>query len=118
MEPSPELEAIARRFIRARSESDFETIKNLTSESEHALLIGSDSGDWLEGGPAGREAMRVDWADYEVARDEIVKFSGTQFDPKVVQTFLKIPQQEFDAIRDRIRRDFRRRQPAEAAETR
>jgi putative nucleotidyltransferase with HDIG domain len=51
---------------------------------------------------------------YEVARDEIVKFSGTQFDPKVVQTFLKIPQQEFDAIRDRIRRDFRRRQPTEA----
>ena len=49
---------------------------------------------------------------YEVARDEIVKFSGTQFDPKVVQTFLKIPQQEFEGIRDRIRRDFRRRQPA------
>jgi len=49
---------------------------------------------------------------YEVARDEIVKFSGTQFDPKVVQTFLKIPQQEFEGIRDRIRRDFRRRRPA------
>ncbi|MFQ5670654.1 MAG: HD domain-containing phosphohydrolase [Acidobacteriota bacterium] len=47
---------------------------------------------------------------YEVARDEIVKFSETQFDPKVVQTFLKIPQQEMEGIRDRIRRDFLQRE--------
>ncbi len=49
---------------------------------------------------------------YEVARDEMVKYSGTQFDPRVVETFLKIPQQEFDDIRDRIKRDFSRRQQA------
>jgi putative two-component system response regulator len=44
---------------------------------------------------------------YEVARDEIVKFSGTQFDPRVVETFLKIPQKEFQEISDRIRQGFR-----------
>ena len=44
---------------------------------------------------------------YEVARDEIVKFSGTQFDPRVVETFLKIPQQEFQRISDQIRQGFR-----------
>ncbi|MFQ5766589.1 MAG: HD domain-containing phosphohydrolase [Acidobacteriota bacterium] len=49
---------------------------------------------------------------YEVARDEIIKFSGTQFDPRVVQIFLKIPQIEFERIRDRISRDFKRRRKA------
>jgi putative nucleotidyltransferase with HDIG domain len=44
---------------------------------------------------------------YEVARDEIVKFSGTQFDPRVVETFLKIPQQAFQKISDQIRQGFR-----------
>ena len=46
---------------------------------------------------------------YEVARDEIIKFSGTQFDPRVVETFLKLPQQEFDSIRERIGQGFTRR---------
>ncbi len=47
---------------------------------------------------------------YEVARDEIIKYSGTQFDPQVVETFLKLPQQEFDIIRERITKGFTRRQ--------
>ncbi len=47
---------------------------------------------------------------YDVARDEIVKFSGSQFDPRVVQTFLKIPKQRFDEIRDQISKSFKRRQ--------
>jgi HD-GYP domain-containing protein (c-di-GMP phosphodiesterase class II) len=37
---------------------------------------------------------------YEVARAEIVKCSGTQFDPEVVQAWLRIPQAEWDAIRE------------------
>jgi response regulator RpfG family c-di-GMP phosphodiesterase len=37
---------------------------------------------------------------YEVARQEIEKFSGTQFDPAVVQRWLRIPQAEWDAIRE------------------
>jgi response regulator RpfG family c-di-GMP phosphodiesterase len=37
---------------------------------------------------------------YEVARGEIVKFAGTQFDPDVVQAWLRIPQAEWDAIRE------------------
>jgi response regulator RpfG family c-di-GMP phosphodiesterase len=39
---------------------------------------------------------------YEVARAEIVKCSGTQFDPAVVQAWLRIPQAEWDAIREEI----------------
>jgi response regulator RpfG family c-di-GMP phosphodiesterase len=39
---------------------------------------------------------------YEVARQEIEKFSGTQFDPMVVQSWLRIPQAEWDAIREAL----------------
>ena len=36
---------------------------------------------------------------YEVARQEIEKFSGTQFDPAVVACWLRVPQAVWDAIR-------------------
>ena len=39
---------------------------------------------------------------YEVARDEIEKFTGTQFDPQVVQAWLRIPQAEWQAIREAL----------------
>jgi response regulator RpfG family c-di-GMP phosphodiesterase len=39
---------------------------------------------------------------YEVARGEIEKFTGSQFDPAVVQAWLRIPQAEWDAIREEL----------------
>jgi response regulator RpfG family c-di-GMP phosphodiesterase len=39
---------------------------------------------------------------YEVARAEIVKCAGAQFDPDVVQAWLRIPQAEWDAIRETV----------------
>ena len=39
---------------------------------------------------------------YEVARAEIVKCAGSQFDPDVVQAWLRIPQAEWDAIRETV----------------
>jgi response regulator RpfG family c-di-GMP phosphodiesterase len=39
---------------------------------------------------------------YEVARQEIEKFSGTQFDPAVVASWLRITQAEWDAIREEL----------------
>jgi response regulator RpfG family c-di-GMP phosphodiesterase len=39
---------------------------------------------------------------YEVARQEIEKFSGTQFDPEVVAIWLRIAQAEWDAIREEL----------------
>ena len=41
---------------------------------------------------------------YEVARAEIVKCAGTQFDPDVVHAWLRIPQAEWNAIREEIER--------------
>lgn len=39
---------------------------------------------------------------YSVARDEIIKYSGKQFDPEIVQVFLKVPEQEWSEIRRTI----------------
>jgi response regulator RpfG family c-di-GMP phosphodiesterase len=39
---------------------------------------------------------------YEVARQEIEKFSGTQFDPTIVARWLRISQAEWDAIREEL----------------
>ncbi|MFQ5655952.1 MAG: HD domain-containing phosphohydrolase [Candidatus Methylomirabilales bacterium] len=35
---------------------------------------------------------------YEVARKEILKGSGTQFDPQVVEVFLRVPEEEWERI--------------------
>ena len=39
---------------------------------------------------------------YEVARQEIEKFSGTQFDPAIVAAWLRVSQAEWDAIREEL----------------
>jgi HD-GYP domain-containing protein (c-di-GMP phosphodiesterase class II) len=39
---------------------------------------------------------------YEAARAEIVKYAGSQFDPEVVQAWLRIPQAEWDEIREAV----------------
>jgi response regulator RpfG family c-di-GMP phosphodiesterase len=39
---------------------------------------------------------------YERARSEIVRFSGTQFDPAVVEVFLAIPEAEWQAIQRHV----------------
>ncbi|HVU49153.1 MAG TPA: HD domain-containing phosphohydrolase [Polyangia bacterium] len=39
---------------------------------------------------------------YEVARQEIERFSGTQFDPRIVAAWLRVPQAEWDAIREEL----------------
>ncbi len=42
---------------------------------------------------------------YEVARAEIAKCTGTQFDPAVVHAWLRIPQAEWNAIREEIEKN-------------
>jgi putative nucleotidyltransferase with HDIG domain len=39
---------------------------------------------------------------FEVARDEVVRESGRQFDPEVVQAFLKIPEKMWEGIRAEV----------------
>jgi len=43
---------------------------------------------------------------YDVARKEVIDFSGTQFDPRVVEHFLKVPEQEWEMIRKRIKTEL------------
>ncbi len=41
-------------------------------------------------------------APYEVARSEIEKGAGSQFDPEIVDLFLKVPKREWTLIRERV----------------
>ena len=45
---------------------------------------------------------------YSVARDEIIRESGRQFDPKVVKEFLAIPEEVMEAIRHEVARSHTR----------
>lgn len=41
---------------------------------------------------------------FEVAREEIKRHSGTQFDPQVVEVFLSLPESAWEVIRQRVER--------------
>jgi response regulator RpfG family c-di-GMP phosphodiesterase len=50
---------------------------------------------------------------YEVARAEIETFSGTQFDPAIVAAWMRVPQAEWDAIREDLEGPSPRPSPAD-----
>ena len=54
--PSPELEAIALRWLKAISDIDATTIANLYSRSEATRYIGTDTGEWWSGRDVGTVA--------------------------------------------------------------
>ncbi|MGC9044337.1 MAG: HD domain-containing phosphohydrolase [Myxococcota bacterium] len=44
---------------------------------------------------------------FKIAREEIIRCSGTQFDPRIVEAFLSVPPQEWREIREKLEgRDF------------
>ena len=43
---------------------------------------------------------------YDTARKEVIEFAGTQFDPKVVECFLQVPEHEWESIRKRIKTEL------------
>lgn len=54
----------------------------------------ADSFDAMTSGRPYRKAVS-----YEEARDEIKRCSGTQFDPKVAEAFLKVPKERWETVR-------------------
>jgi hypothetical protein len=48
MKRSPEIESVVRRFLATRSDGDFETVRNLHSDSDDLRLIGSDVHEWYQ----------------------------------------------------------------------
>ncbi|MDH3284640.1 MAG: response regulator [Acidobacteriota bacterium] len=49
---------------------------------------------------------------YARARDELIEFSGTQFDPSVVEAFLRVPETDWGEIRARVGREMASRSSA------
>ena len=55
----------------------------------------ADTLDAMSGDRVYRKALP-----YEVARAEMIKYSGAQFDPEVVHAFLEIPPEKWDEIKN------------------
>jgi class 3 adenylate cyclase len=47
--PSPEVEAVIRRFMTARSEGNIGSVRNVLSDSSEVRLIGTDEEEWAQG---------------------------------------------------------------------
>ncbi len=43
---------------------------------------------------------------YDRAREEVIKFGGVQFDPRVVEAFLQVPEPEWEGIRKQIKAEL------------
>jgi HD-GYP domain-containing protein (c-di-GMP phosphodiesterase class II) len=50
---------------------------------------------------------------FSVARDEIQRWSGRQFDPKVVDVFLQMPEHMWDDLRNGLNQQIRRDPPVQ-----
>lgn len=61
MEPSPEIEAVVRRFLSARGSGDAGRIRNLFSESPYLRLIGTDAHEWYSGTDEAVRVMDAHW---------------------------------------------------------
>lgn len=70
MRPSPELEAITRRYLDARAAADFSRIRGTYSSSEYFTAIGTAAEDWL-GSEEFLEIVQEDWESIEIGTDEV-----------------------------------------------
>ncbi|MFZ0014008.1 MAG: nuclear transport factor 2 family protein [Acidimicrobiia bacterium] len=76
MKPSPEIEAIVRRFMAARARADFDGVSSLTSDSEFALTIGSDQHEWVRGPQEVGPIVRAQWNEMPKHEPEILRLEA------------------------------------------
>lgn len=85
---SPELAAIARRWVDAMNRRDYETVAALFLRSEHSRYIGSDSHEWWRG-PAyidAYSAHQEEMPDYVIEVEELEAFETGQFGWAAIRT--------------------------------
>ncbi len=70
VQPSPELEAIVRRFLAARRTADFDKVRGIVSTSEHFRAIGTGVDEWIDA-ETFQAIIQEDWTNYEVETDEV-----------------------------------------------
>lgn len=68
---SPEIEAVIRRYIDARSRGDFQRIRAVFSESDDFIAVGTREDDWIEGGTTLLAMIQADWDSVETDHDEV-----------------------------------------------
>ena len=76
MEPSPEIEAVVRRFLAARAAGDASRISNLFSDSPNFRMIGTDSHEWYRGPEASEQVMSAHWEAFGDWHDTVVRLEA------------------------------------------
>lgn len=75
MQPSPELEAIVRRYLTARRDGEFEKVRNIYSTSEYFRAIGTRQEDWFDT-DAFQAIIQEDWDAYEIVEDTVLRLEA------------------------------------------
>ncbi len=70
MRPSPELEAITRRYLAARAAANFAQVRGTYSSSEHFTAIGTAVEDWL-GAEGFLEVVQEDWETLQIGTEKV-----------------------------------------------
>lgn len=75
VKPSPEIEAVIKRFRAARRAGDLGQVRNLLSDSPDLRIIGTDEQEWVKGDTA-IAIMSAHWESLGAEADETVRFEA------------------------------------------
>lgn len=71
MRRSPEIEALIRRYVDARTAGDLSRLRAMYSESDDLVAVGTREDDWIEGGKTLLAMLQADWDSVKLEADEI-----------------------------------------------
>ena len=76
MNPSPEIEAVVRRFLAARAGGDVSRVRNLFSSSPSMRMIGTDAHEWYSGADEVIQVMGAHWEAFGDWEDRLLRLEA------------------------------------------
>ncbi len=76
MKPSPEIEAVVRRFLAARAAGNVSRVRNLFSNSPSMRMIGTDAHEWYSGADEVIQVMSAHWRAFGDWDDSLVRLEA------------------------------------------
>ena len=76
MKPSPEIEAVVRRFLAARGADDVSRVRSLFSNSPSLRMIGTDAHEWYSGADEVIQVMGAHWRAFGDWDDSLVRLEA------------------------------------------
>lgn len=76
MNPSPEIEAVVRRFLAARAAGDVSRVRSLFLDSPSMRMIGTDAHEWYSGADEVTEVMGAHWRAFGDWEDNLLRLEA------------------------------------------